>query len=192
MDEKLRPKPPEELQDETFRLLSHLPRTISEDGKTGSELAIDRLKRVMAEITAPLQAKFTELISCSPGTDIFKEMLTALFVDTVILGLDSDYEKAKKLKEVLQLDSRNGIYDRQGALAGEQILYEFILGEVVGEIKHNLEMGVDFRERNLSVITTCHSALGAHNALIMWYNDAAHLYEGEPGNTKFFIDETPL
>lgn len=192
MDEKLRPKPPEELQDATLRLLSHLPRALSEDGKTEAEISIDRLKRIMAEIINPLQAKFTELISCSPGTDIFKEMLAALFLDTVILGIDSDYEQAAKLKEVLQLDSRNGIYDRQGALVAEQTLYEFILGKVVGEIKHDLETGIDFRERNLTVITSRHSTLEAHNALIMWYNDAAHLYEEEPGNTKFFIDEIPL
>lgn len=192
MKEQFDSRPPEELQDETLKLLSHLPKAFPEDATTADK-AEGRLKRFSAEIIDPLQAKFSELISRSPSTDIFKEMLTALFVDTIIVGRDSDNERVTKLKEVLQLDSKNGIYDRQGALVAEQTLFEFILNKVVGEIELNLEIGQDFREKDyLKVITSRHSALEAHNALIMWYKDAAHLYEGDPGNTKFFVDETPL
>lgn len=185
MQEREKALSSEELQEQTRKVYSLFPFSFPIEGEDLLAYYKTIARRENSEASPIILQKFDDLISKSPTTPSFKETLRVLAKKVMREGrFDQNgnkvFEYNKTFAEILQLDTKKGIYSQSTAKNAEKKLRNFVLDDFLLEIESIEETGKNLRETEFWTSPFFNSFDGATNYLKQWRNEFKELYGESP------------
>lgn len=190
LSEQEGPMSPEELQAATQEAYYSIPEYLP----VKKDLPIEEIimktlqhasHRLGSEMRPILVGKLDKLISKSPTTSHYKELMHLLVDLVCVVGRESNADYT--LAETLQIkDSRTGIYTLEGASKGEKVLFDYAIDQFTHSVRTALEMGHDPIDPDCEVnVFRDYSIVEFKDFLLEWYKEHERLYGKSPGGDLF-------